>query len=152
MSIAFGVMGLAMSALILALGPTVQADISSQSADSAYTFVSLTMPTAHGLGMALEAARIATWLTLIVMGFFVLRGSRWSLSTVALSAALLLAVDGMKIIDTGLSFIDLGCAGYGGVLLAFVWHQSRAAVVAVQTGELVEAAVEAESVQTRRAA
>lgn len=120
-------MGLVLSALLLIFGPTIEADINERHADESIASMSIGMPTQSEFGVGLELARAATWVALVVMGALVMQRSRWSLAAITTCAALLLVVDIMKIADSGMSFIDLGCAAYGVVLVAFIWHEKRLA-------------------------
>jgi len=119
-NVAFGAMGVVLSALLFTLGPELAADMQNSSERSSAGEFVVAMPATDVTSLGLEIARVATWIAIIVAGVLMLRMSRWSRPANLVCGAAFLAINAAKIVEGGFSFIDFGFASYGMALIAFL--------------------------------
>lgn len=128
-NIAFGMMGLVLSALFFALGPRLEASLGAGGA-SPGLFVTR-MPTSTAVSAALEVAMLVTWLIVIWAGAGALRQSQWAQRASLLAGGALLVVSSAKVVDSGPGFITLGFVAYGALVLTVAtrlnWSTARTA-------------------------
>ncbi len=120
-SVSFGLMGLAHSALLLAFGPALEADM-LRGDEAAGTFV-MKLPTSDAASMQLELAIVLAWIALIVAGAALLRSKLWSRSATMITGIALCAVTAAKMIEGGFSYTELGIMAFGAVI---AWVTLRA--------------------------
>ena len=129
-SISFGVMGVAMSALLFAFGPALAADMASGVTAHHTPTYTLKLPANDAISLWLELALLAAWIALIVAGAGVLQFKSWSRPASILSGAAITLLCAAKIFEGGFSYSALGFATFGAVLLAVFlrsdWKQMSA--------------------------
>lgn len=130
-NIAFGVMGLVLTALLFIFGPHIEADMHTLGANAAMIGLANKMPTTDALSLDLELARAVVWIALIIAGMQVLRLTRSGKGVNLMCGAALIIVNSMKLVDGGMNFIDLGLACYGVALVTYFLRADWSAVTAV---------------------
>jgi hypothetical protein len=150
-SVVFGLMGIALSALLFAFGPALEADM-ARPHDVAGTFA-MKLPSSDALSMSLEIGMLAAWIALVFTGFGVLRVASWSMQACIVCGAALCFLSLAKILEGGFSYIALGFALYGGVLAGgSVRAEWRLAIAAARsTRDVDHIAVDADTADRQAA-
>ena len=113
-NIVFGLMGIALSALLIALGPAIAADM-ARPHQGVGVFI-MKLPTYDAFSLGLELAMLTAWCALVITGFGVLRLEQWSTQACIACGAAICFLSMAKLIDGGFNYIALGFVAYGALL------------------------------------